>query len=414
MKHRPAPFSKIIMNTSDPRRGVPSCSTLHRLEKCPASWSLEKGMPDTAGADAESGTRIHEWVAGFRQDGLSPDEENTGFRILADAETVVQNWFNDLDATTENVIYDVAEDRIGLTNLGRAFVVRPDDGVAYVVTGQADRVIVVSKDGGPWHGLILDYKTGRGEVEHAADNAQLRGLAVLAAAHYGLQSVRVAIVQPLAGAPTVADYDFDDLKNAKRWLFALLDRVKAGKEAPTAGEWCKYCRAAERPCPALVEKGMQPVRAALLQTPLPAEADRKKAALFARAMERTPEELAILLDQRAVILRAMQAVEGAARMRMERGEDVPGWSLKAAKPRESITDVGKVWSRLDALGCQADTFTAACSITKKALAPIVRSVTGERGRGLEVAMSRVLEGVTTPGKPSIKLVRVGEQLEDEE
>ena len=81
----------------DPRRGVPSCSAFARLEACPRSFTLSIGQPDTSGADAESGTRIHKWLE--TQDdadwqALNDAEQETTERCYEQREAIARDWIN--------------------------------------------------------------------------------------------------------------------------------------------------------------------------------------------------------------------------------------------------------------------------------------------------------------------------------
>ncbi len=301
--------------------------------------------------------------------------------------------------------------RLGTTVIdGNVLEVKNGDGISYDVTGQADFVQIEGD-----FAIIIDTKTGRGEYEHAVDNAQLRGLAALLwmwKPH--LKRIRVAIVQPWVGQPTIADFDAMSLRQAFDWLNSVLDEVDAAEKnpIPVAGDWCKYCPARNRPCPALVAKGTAPLAQTLLARPLPD--GKEKEALFARAMELTREELGGLLDKLNLYDQAASAIRGAARTVLDAGGEIPGWTLHASKPRESITDVAAVWGNLQRIGVSPEAFTAACSMTKKALEPLVRQATNAKGQSLKIAIAEALAGAVTMGKPTVKLVRVGEQLEDGE
>ena len=96
---------------------------------------------------------------------------------------------------------------LGMTTIGGGIEVNKETTARLMITGQAD---VIARSGN--RAIVIDYKTGRGETQPADSNAQLRGLAVLVALWYRskgitLDSVRVAIVAPWQGPPTVADFD---------------------------------------------------------------------------------------------------------------------------------------------------------------------------------------------------------------
>jgi hypothetical protein len=394
-----------MTSSLDERRGVPSCSGLERLEACPPSFSMEQGMSDVTGEDAASGTRIHRWLeteAPEDWNALSADEQDTATRCLDQA--------NDLASLVGPVRFKYRELRLGLDIGGGVHSPKEAPARIYRVTGKADLVCV-----GDDTTLVIDYKTGRGEQSAAAENRQLRGLAVFAGRYFPPKRVVVAVVQPWAGQPSVAEYDSAALDRASAWLANLLEEARrTTHEDASAGDHCQYCRA-KPVCPAFRAAALAPVQT-LTSTPLPADDDAKKAALFARSMEIPAETLGALLDQRRLLGWYVSAIEGAARKRIDEGENIPGWALKATNPRESITNVGKVWEHLQPLGCSAGDFAAACTMTKTALNPLVRKVTGTKGRELAAAMAGVLEGAVTLGKPSRQLVSTNEpaSLEDAE
>jgi len=94
------------------------------------------------------------------------------------------------------------------------------------------------------HGLLIDYKALHGKHAGALENPQLMGLAVLVAKRHKLTSLRVALVQPWAGKPTIADYGEAGLALAESLLLQILaDERNAGPEDRKAGDWCTYCKA---------------------------------------------------------------------------------------------------------------------------------------------------------------------------
>lgn len=104
---------------------------------------------------------------------------------------------------------------------------------------------------------VFDLKYGQGVVVEVEDNEQLMFYALGALLKTGatVDEIEIAIVQPRAHHADGAD---------RRWSISPLDLVEfAGDlalkaqatEAPDAplraGEWCRFCPAAGRPCPAL-------------------------------------------------------------------------------------------------------------------------------------------------------------------
>ena len=368
--------------TNDPRRGLPSASSLERLHNCPGSWLATKDMPDESSADADAGTRIHKALETGDMSGLSADEEQTADMCRTQGDKVLADWNPDMDGIAHK------EQRLGITRIGGVVKVTDETKADLVFTGQADLILI---DGN--RGLVLDYKTGRGEVADASENLQLRGLAVMAARRWRLESVRVAIVQPWAGPASVADYDQTTLDMSRRWLLGVLDKVKAATPNDlNPGDWCKYCKA-KAACPALRKTVINALDVVHPET-LPGTPEVRSKAVFARMMEMTPEQL-IHIEKHVVGLMGLfvEAHKAVFRKRVEAGE-IPGFRMKSGQMREKITDVGKVWAKCEGLGVKAEDFTGACSVTKDALKTLLRDATGLKGKSLESTIKDVLHGAT--------------------
>ena len=126
--------------------------------------------PETSSADATTGNRIHAVLAGENVHKYPADqivltsEESEIVDLCTQQEAqLVQAVFRGSKPTTT-----VRERRFWSldSEWRKLWSGKPD-----VVHLLGDRV------------LVIDYKTGRGEVEHATGNLQLRALAVLAAEH---------------------------------------------------------------------------------------------------------------------------------------------------------------------------------------------------------------------------------------
>lgn len=368
----------------DPRRGVPSCSALERLEACPASWAMSQGLPETQSDDANKGTKIHKALELGFTDGLEGDEVETFERCADQADSLIAEWMSPESSVD---LVHLRELRLGLTTIGGVVEVTDKMRFPVVVTGQADVVVIEGK-----RGLIIDYKTGRGDYTHAAGNAQLRGLAALVSLKFKLESVRVAIVQPWRGKPTVADYDAQALSMARAWLYHVLAKVRdATPEDAVAGDHCHYCKAGMAGvCPVFRGEAIQPVERMTVNLNA-TDKERTKAALFARAMDLPAAELVELYEGLKLVGWYQAAIEGAMRKRVEDGA-IPGYGMKPGVVRETVTAVGAVWERCSSLGVSAGEFTAACTITKSNLEQLVRGATGKKGKALKETMATVLEG----------------------
>lgn len=321
---------------SDPRQGLPSSSGLYRLRNCPGSYRMEREAiarnmtPPEDSEDAASGTRIHRWLETESDEdwqALSYAEQQTAARCQGQG-----NWLlADFCKRHGEVTWGTRERRFGIT----AFGVTGDISgpLPWIGSGQAD---LIAKAGD--HLLIIDYKTGRGDVTPADANDQLRGLAALAF-HLRSETITVAIVAPLTGQPTVAEFSGESRIVARDWL---VHQWLAAPEATEtkAGAWCQYCPA-RLICGTYAAYNAQTL-APLTQDGLPA--DKAKEALFARAYESDTATLAEMGERVRMFEWGAAAIKAAIRRRLEEGGLAAdelrekGWDLVETPGNREITD----------------------------------------------------------------------------
>jgi RecB family exonuclease len=341
---------------------------MQRLHECPPSFDLERlAPPEEHREDAASGTRIHAVLA-LEADAatLSMAELETCDMCNDASMKVIEEWNGAPGMVTpDQTLY---ERRLGLTAFGKVLDVMPESTADFIFTGQADLILVKGK-----RGLVIDYKTGRGDTAEAIDNAQLAALAVLVWLRYGVDEIRVAIVQPWAGKPTIADYTENALLLAKGWL---LDTINAASmstpEDVRAGEWCKWCKA-KATCPALRTAALQTIE--VLDSATVPHGDMQRSALFARAMELSPERLLGAYRGLAMVKMMAAAIEGAFRQRVTDGE-MPGWTVETKPGNREVTDVQKAFAALAPLGVTDGDMLEASSVSITALEEAVRKRSG--------------------------------------
>jgi hypothetical protein len=393
---------------TDERHGVPSASYMRRIANCPPSFKLGQLFKDPGSADASTGDKIHaaleRWGEHGSEDGLSIEDIQTAEMCIDQRNELLDNWIGDEQDYTVH-----KEKRLVMTPLGKVFDDSPELKVKVVFSGKADYVAVFGEGA-----LVIDYKTLHGEHDHAAVNDQLRALAVLVSLRHGVSQVRVAIVQPWKGKPTVANFDKDALDNARAWLMAVLEIERnSTPDQANPGDWCKFCPARVN-CPAFTGPALATAETAIIQiSSMDDETARK--ALFARAAELPDGELAARYRGLKMLGWYINAVEGNVRMRAEEGGEFAAnyFRIVEGKPKETIADVSVVWSHLEKLGVSAEDFTRECKTTKKATTALVRKATGFKGKALEVEVKRCLDGAVKLGVPPKKLVPAGGVIEDD-
>lgn len=356
---------------SDERRGLPSASSAQRYALCPGSFLLEQFVqePDTAGADAQIGNRIHGFLAGEK---INLDDDEAKLAAICFSQEV----------EIAKAVFPFQE-RLSITRERRLWAV--DEGLNKAWSGKPD---VVYHDG--LNALVVDYKTGRGTVEHATGNAQLRALAVLVNQSCGpFGEITVAIIQPLAGEPTTCTYRSEDLSRADYEINRLMaDIRKPGQPRNPSAEACKYCRA----------KGVCPEAQAEVNS-LPTLVPRDGLEIVM-----TPEQIAEFLAKAPLAEAVIESVRGKARRMLEAGHAIPGWKLKPGSFRETITQPETVFGRfVEAGGTQAQ-FVGAISITKTKLKDAVKAATGRKGKDLDGLVETILDGCTETKQTAPSLV----------
>lgn len=346
---------------SDERKGKPSASAVHRYAACPGSFLLEQNVPDEPpSSDATMGNRIHAALAGEQVSPPLNEEENriADWCSEQEAELVIKMYGGTL-------VEPMREVRLWAT----------DEHQEETWSGKPDAVYL-------YHGraLVIDYKTGRNKVSAAEENLQLRALAVLVHDMLGTSDITVAIIQPLAGPPTVCWYSGSDIAKASLEINALMRQVTlADQPRIPSAESCKYCRA-KAICAEAREAALAPP---LRNQPLDLTPDAIAATL-------THETLSEFLKKAPQAEAVIDACRAEARRRIEQGDTIPGWRLKPGATRETITRPDMVFDRFLALGGTQEQFMPSVTIAKGKIKDALKAATGTKGRELEAKMDALL------------------------
>lgn len=351
---------------SDERLGLPSASSASRYAACLGSWQLEKQIAENAVTnDATIGNRIHSALAMELVDNLTSDETWTIDRCREQELELVKATFP--EATEEPNVW--REKRLWSI----------DDRGVKLWSGKPDVIYVVGSAG-----LIIDYKSGRGAVENAAENLQLRCLVALLDENFGFtfDRITVAIVQPLAGPPSVAVYESQDIRNAIAESADLMEQIqKIGHPRTPSESACKYCKG--KPfCPEARELA---VAGPLTNTPEGITPDAIAATL-------TNQTLAAFLDRSAQAEAVIEACRTEARRRLAEGDTVEGWTLKEGAVRETIKDTETVYLRFIESGGTYEDIMPAITINKTKLKDALKVATETKGKELDAKLTALLDG----------------------
>lgn len=387
----------------NPFPNVPSASKLHRIMQCPASHKAEQAAGDVPEdtRDAEEGQDVH----GVLSEDISADEVSysaaqTAEMCERDVDRLLAEWEPDVKAHPELLPLGFKELRYGLTDIGAVIPVHDDTKANVIFTGQFDRLYIQGN-----RGLLIDFKSLHGKHASAIENPQLMGLAVLVAKRHKLTSLRVALVQPWKGKPTVADYSPAGLAMAEVILYQTLEKERnASPEDRKAGDHCTYCKS-RFSCETFKSQNIAALDVVQPET-LPADPDTRNKAVFARMAELSPEQLIHIQKNVVGLMGAFIAAHKAIfKMRVE-AREIPGFTLKEKSGRRKITSVATAYERAAAYGVTPEAFTAKCSLSMKGLNEALKDATKAKGKALENMADEVLRGITDTGKPTFELVEI--------
>jgi RecB family exonuclease len=347
--------------TNDERKGWTSASSAESDWLCDGRHLAQRDIPEPATSeDASRGQRIHAAMETFNPEALNADEGECWEQLQEMEAKAIAAW-----GSADEEYEVLREKRLWIEFAGIKH------------SGKADAVFLDAVEG---RAIILDYKTGRGNVTESPRNLQLRDLAVLVARNHGMSEVTVAILQPFSKVVQTV-YTAPELVQA---LEEMEDRVKRSNDSAarrTPGETqCKYCRA-KATCPeflavaeAVATDGATPE---LMQNSIKSIASEKLGKFL--SLVRLAEETAT--DE--------------VRRRIEAGDAVAGWTLKPGRETEKITDATTVFNRALAAGVTQEAFVAQCiTVGKTALKAALKTATGAKGKALDAGLDTLLAGAT--------------------
>ena len=347
----------------DEREGFISASYLEGVADCNGKWNAEKNLPEPPSSpDATRGTLIHSALAGETLM-LADDELEIYHQLMRKRDTLVDHHFPEgVDKVVKEQRYFMRDKTLG----------------DYRFSGKPD--YVGSKDG---KFLVIDYKTGRGDVPESPDNLQLRALAVLVAETHKADVILVAIIQAFE-QPQVVAYTKNDLREARDEVLRILQAAinpQARRTATAAA--CKYCRA--RPtCP---EANAQL-----------AEVAKVNGALIA------VEDLPRLLELSRVATEIIKDIRGRAEELIAADpEAVDGWTLRNGNKLRSVKDAKAMRAGILELGLLSSAELDATKISPTELERMIARRAGVSPRAARVVIDKELGHLieTKDGKPRL-------------
>ncbi len=356
-----------IPNGPQERGKKPSVSSLTRYSACPGSWRLEKDLPEPPESeDAKSGTEIHAWLA-------SQDCELTESQKEVADSCERQRKEIELSIVEERTVGTMAiRDSLRLW-FGESW------------SGLCDYLDFLNDEAA----FICDYKTGRVGAADAETNLQLRGQAVIVKKNFPhLKRIYSAIIQPLAGKPTMVCYTEEDLELATleiEGIMLLLDSPEA--ELNPTPDGCKYCKA-KSICPALREQSLELAQVS------------KKAIVS----ELSNRDISYYLKASKPVESFISELEKEAKKRLSEGQEIKGCELTPGRVTRAVTDAQAVFGRIgDKITTEA--FVECCKLSLPSLEKAYATATGLRQKEAKDELQQTLSGLITEtqGSPILKL-----------
>jgi len=352
---------------TDERKGKPSASGMSRLTDCAGSWNLESTLPEQeANQYMQLGTDVHAVLAGTKEfDELTEEGQEIATRCLSDFSTLIAQL--DLGERTAEVL----EQRFWYND-------------AY--SGAIDRIDFFGDVA-----VVTDYKTGRTAQGKASENQQLKAYAVLVKHHYPeLKTIYVAIIQPLAGGTTIAEYNEKELEEAT-WEIIRIVSASLDPDAlrtPSASA-CKWCRA-KSICPDAYGQ------ATAAKTHLQVVSGVAIATL-------SNEELASIDSKADIVEDFIDEIRKEIKSRLMAGQQIAGRKLGKGRTTRSVSsDSAAVVSALS--GILSPTDVMACAkLSVTSLEKAVGRAKGVKGKeakeALDAALGWLLE--SKEGEPTL-------------
>lgn len=335
---------------SDIRKGKPSGSALKQYSLCAGSWQMQQGLPDQETVFAKLGTDVH-WVLA----GGKGDLTDEGMELVR--------------------LCQAAYDELALSFIGTAPVTTKLEERIWVDgewSGSIDRIDLIGES----DALVVDYKTGRGAVDPAESNLQMRAYAVLAKHRFPhLENIIVAVLAPRAGGTTVARYDSEALALAKAEIKGIIASVYA-KDAPRvpSNEACKWCRA-KAICPEVKATALTMATKTPLEVPALAD-----------------EQILEVLNNRGAVKGFIEAVEMEAERRLKGGITLSGYTLKEGRTTRKIENAEAAFAACD---IDSNLFLSAVSVSVPKLEKAFAEAKGLKGKEAKAAFDYALTGLVS-------------------
>lgn len=305
-------------------------SSMKRRELCPGSYRMEKDLPDAEQSEAAiAGTLYHDEVANMilaLKEGREIKEQSEEARMA------FNYFFSVVSMYGKNGLQILPEYRMTFLYCG----IEQFFGTADVVIVTADKVI------------IIDWKFGHREVDHAEENSQGAAYALMAMQEFKKEIAEVHFFNPVIKQTTSAT--FTDRQKIANYLMGVIAKAQEDDAPIIAGEeQCRYCKAMYHgTCPAVAKTAEIAVMDAEKVVPLP-------------ALSVLPvEDLCRMKDRCDFIAKLAERVDAEIKRRCEDDGSCGEWRIKESSGGREIKDITGAFS---ASGMESKTFLECCSVS---------------------------------------------------
>lgn len=360
-----------------------TASAVERVSACPASAILPQHR--TTSAYADTGNEGHAALCAYaKARRVAADyEPPLEWQGLCEAVGAIEGDLHAEVAMAINVA--TLEARVLGYDIGRNYNLRE-----FEIAGTADLVAVT-----PTHVIVIDAKTGWGDVTRPARNGQLRTLGLMACRAFGRERAHVAILHCHEGDTDprwqwaeLDELDLDEtafqLERTFRAISLAASRAQAGRSPDvTEGPWCRYCPA-KTSCPAKIGLAIQVAEGRVIDGSI---------------VELTPERAGIAWRRARAMKQLIEQVEDAVKVCLDEHGEIPlpdGKVLRRVmKDGNEKLDGDAVWQVLaDTVGRELADKCVTRTATKKRLGEMLRHDLGRAGAATE---REVLEEVRRRG-----------------
>lgn len=240
------------------QHAVLSASSSKQWLHCPPSARLQENFPNESSVYAEEGTWAHELGEYKIKKYLHERKKRPQSEFLTEEIDQATDVYADFVISIIEEMKRNGSEPLCLVEERLDFSHIVPDGF-----GTGDMVIIgkVADGRGLLH--ICDYKNGKGVFVDAHENSQMMLYAIGALNAYGyiygIETVRMSIIQPRVENISTFEMSADDLRAWGESIKPTAKLAFEGKGEQHPGEWCRFCRA-KPVCKACMEEALSLAR----------------------------------------------------------------------------------------------------------------------------------------------------------